>query len=408
MAWTNLSLCEKDFKNMIYNKLHRTLLLLLPIVALSGCATTPGWMMRDGPSSNDITDLAVKPNAPVLLLPIDAQINQMLAVAQKHDNFALGLSAAPKPNYVIGPGDELNVSVWEAPPPVLFTSGLASVTGGMGSSAGNVTFPAQRVSSDGTISIPFAGTIKVAGLSPQQVAARIRKALKGLANDPQVLVQVPSNASAMVTVVGDVQQSIRMPLTAAGLRLLDALAAAGGTKDPVDKETVQITRGKEVLSVPLRKVIDNPTQNVALAPNDVITVLNKPMSLTVLGAVAKNDELNFEAQGISLAQALGRAGGLLDNRANARAVFVFRFEQPGVLGKLAKSAPHLQNGDVPVVYQLNLMNPAALLMAQNFPMKNKDVLYVANAPAAEFQKFLTIITSSIYSVDRVVNISAGN
>jgi polysaccharide export outer membrane protein len=54
------------------------------------------------------------------------------------------------------------------------------------------------------------------------------------------------------------------------------------------------------------------------------------------------------------------------------------------------------------------MNPAALLMAQNFPMKNKDVLYVANAPAAEFQKFLTIITSSIYSVDRVVNISAGN
>ncbi|WP_298219764.1 polysaccharide biosynthesis/export family protein [Halothiobacillus sp.] len=348
-----------------------------------------------------------QPNAPILLLPIDAQINQMLAVAQKHDNFALGLTPAPRPNYVIGPGDELNVAVWEAPPPVLFTSGLASVTGGMSSSAGNVTFPSQRVSADGTISIPFAGTIKVAGYSPQQVSARIRKALKGLANDPQVLVQVPSNASAMVTVVGDVQQSIRMPLTAAGLHLLDALAAAGGARDPVDKETVQITRGKEVLSVPLRQVIDNPTQNIALAPNDVITVLNKPMSLTVLGAVAKNDELNFEAQGISLAQALGRAGGLLDNRADARAVFVFRFEQPSVLGKYAKHAPHLENGEVPVVYQLNLIDPAALLMAQNFPMKNKDVLYVANAPAAEFQKFLTIITSSIYSIDRVVAVSAG-
>lgn len=385
----------------------RFLIPFVFVVSATGCVNTPGWMMRDGPSSATITELKNEANAPVLLLPIDAQINQMLAVAQKHDSFALGLPSAPHPNYLIGPGDAVSVTIWEAPPPVLFSPGLASVARGSVAAPGTTTFPEQMVSASGMITIPFVGAIHVAGMTPLQVGSLIHKRLTGIANDPQVLVRVPSNASAKVTVVGDVQQSIRMPLTAAGEHLLDALAAAGGTKDPVEKETIQITRGKQVLSVPLRRVIDDPQQNIALAPNDVITVLNKPLSLTVLGAVAKNDELNFEAQGISLAQALGRAGGLLDNRSDARAVFIFRFEKPSVLGDLAKGAPHVGDGDVPVVYQLDLLNPAALLVAQNFPMKNKDVLYVANAPAAEFQKFLSMLTSSIYSIDRVVSISSG-
>lgn len=381
--------------------IYRSVVIVFLASSVTGCAT--GWLAHSGPAGEAVTELKEQANPPILLVPIDAQSNQLLASAQKTDSFATGLRLAPKPEYLIGPGDAVGVSIWEAPPSVLFAPGLASVNNGTASSAGSVTFPSQLVSADGSISIPFAGSVQVAGLSAAKAGALIRKRLTGLANDPQVLVQVPNNANAAVTVVGDVQKSLRFPLSAAGERLLDALAAAGGTKDAVDKETIQVTRGKDVLSLPLRKVIDNPHQNIALAPNDVITLLNKPLSLTVLGAVAKNDEMNFEAQGISLAQALGRAGGLLDNRADARAVFIFRFEKPDNLGSLAKNAPRVENGDVPVIYQLDLLNPSSLLIAQGFPMKHKDVLYVANAPAAEFQKFLTILTSSVYSVYTVVN-----
>jgi polysaccharide biosynthesis/export protein len=136
----------------------------------------------------------------------------------------------------------------------------------------------------------------------------------------------------------------------------------------------------------------------------VITALFQPLSFTVLGATGKNEEVNFEAQGITLAQALARAGGLQDVRADARAVFIFRFEDRKALNwpKPPKVTPE---GKVPVIYQVNLKDPANFFMAQNFPVDNKDVLYVSNAPAAEFQKFLNMVASSVFILRSVVPVS---
>jgi polysaccharide export outer membrane protein len=213
--------------------------------------------------------------------------------------------------------------------------------------------------------------------------------------------------SSNVTVVGEVVQSLRLPLTARGERLLDAIAAAGGVRQPIpiSKVTVQVTRGDTVQSLPLEKVIQNPKENVPLAPGDVVTVLFQPLSFAVLGATGKNEEINFEAQGISLAQGLARAGGLQDTRADARGVFLFRFEDPQAVGPEVAAGPVTPDGKVPVVYRLDLRDPASFLVAQNFPVRNKDVVYVANAPGAELQKFLNILTSSIYSVSSLVNLT---
>ena len=122
-----------------------------------------------------------------------------------------------------------------------------------------------------------------------------------------------------------------MPLTAKGERLLDALAAAGGVRQPVNKMTLQVSRSGQVQAMALDAIIRDPKQNIVLQPGDVITSFFQPLSFTVLGATGKNEEINFEAQGISIAQALARAGGLQDVRADARGVFLFRFESPDVL-----------------------------------------------------------------------------
>jgi polysaccharide export outer membrane protein len=63
------------------------------------------------------------------------------------------------------------------------------------------------------------------------------------------------------------------------------------------------------------------------------------------------------------------------------------------------------DGRAPVVYRLDLKNPASLLVAQNFPIRNKDVVYVANAPAAELQKFMNIVTSSVFSAANLINLT---
>ena len=258
------------------------------------------------------------------------------------------------------------------------------------------TFPEQTVDANGYISVPFAGRIRAAGLSPQAVEAEVVKRLLGKANQPEVLVRITRNASSTVTVVGEFASSVRMPLTASGERLLDAVAAAGGVRQPVSKMTLQVTRGADFHVMPLDLVIRDPRQNVPLMAGDVITALFQPLSFTALGATGKNEEINFEAQGITLAQALARAGGLIDSRSSPQGVFIFRLEPQGALDWPRTPVATTPEGLVPVVYRVDLRNPNSFFVMQSFPISNKDVLYVSNAPAAELQKFLNLVFSVAY------------
>jgi polysaccharide export outer membrane protein len=304
----------------------------------------------------------------------------------------------------VGPGDVLEVSIWEAPPATLF--GSTAVDPRVGLTTTRVTsFPEQMVSHEGTINIPFAGAILVTGMSPQKIETEVAKRLAGKANQPQVLVRVTRNTTSNVTVVGEVGQSARFPLTALGERLLDIIAAAGGVRQPVGKITVQLTRQNLVQSMPLDSIILDPKQNIILQPGDVITALHQPLSFTALGATGKNEEIYFEAQGISLAQALARSGGLQDQRSDAKGVFIFRFEEPLVLGVAGENPPLTPDGKVPVIYRVDLKDPRSFFLAQGFPVRNKDVIYVANAPAAELQKFLNILTSVVFTASGLGNLT---
>lgn len=381
------------------------LLTLLTVSALSGCASYPDWLPSSGPSTAQVQDAPKTQNdTGIQVVDVNDAVARKLLASQKQSLFSETFKASGHSAYVIGAGDVIEVSIWEAPPAALFGSGLMDPRTGPATT--RVTaFPEQMVNSDGTINVPFAGQIPAGGRNPQQIEAEIVRRLKGKANQPQVLVRVIRNNTANVTVVGEVSSSTRMPLTARGERLLDALAAAGGVRQPVNKMTLQLTRGNQVQALPLDTIIRDPMQNIVLQPGDVITSLFQPLSFTVLGATGKNEEMNFEAQGISLAQALARAGGLQDTRADAQGVFIFRFESPTTLDLAGKTPTMTPEGKIPVIYRVNLKDPATFFVAQSFPIQNKDVLYVSNAPAAELQKFLNIVVSALYPVANVISVT---
>jgi polysaccharide export outer membrane protein len=207
----------------------------------------------------------------------------------------------------------------------------------------------------------------------------------------------------MVTVVGDVASNIRLSLSSKGDRLLDAVASAGGSKHPVNKLIVRITRGDVVVAMPLESVIKDPRQNIRLQANDVITLLFQPYSFTVLGATKKNDEMPFEGTGLTLSQALGRMGGLEDQRANAKGVFIFRFEDPSIFANSVNAVQTTKDGKVPVIYRVNLKDPKTLFVAQSFPIKDQDVIYVSNAPLADFSKFLQAVSQIVYPIATIQN-----
>lgn len=371
----------------------RAVVPLLTLLLLTGCATYPGWLSAPGPSREQVQE---KRDAQgingIQLVDVTDAVTRKLLSNRKQSLFSETFATTPQPGYVIGAGDVIEVSVWEAPPAMLF--GSAAVDPRMAPSTAKVTtFTEQMVSSEGSINIPFAGHVSVAGHNPQWIEEEIAQRLKAKANQPQVLVRVIRNATATVTVIGEVTTSARMPLTARGEKLLDALAISGGVRQPVNKMTLQLTRGSQVQALPLDMIIRDPKQNIVLQPGDVITALYQSLSFTVLGATGKNDEVNFEAQGISLAQALARAGGLNDLRADVRGVFIFRFEDAAALDwpSPPKTTP---DGKVPVIYQIDLRDPATFFVAQSFPVQNRDVLYVSNAPSAELQKFINLVMSA--------------
>jgi polysaccharide export outer membrane protein len=390
---------------------RRLIALACAVLALAGCSTMSS-LPRSGPSEQEVRAAAAPETAGIVLVDLSEALVQRARELARVPLFSDHFGAAAAPRFTVGAGDVLEIALWEAPPAALFGNGTMDTRGLASGAARMSSLPEQIVGSSGTINMPFAGSIVAAGRTTQQIEEEIARRLKAKANDPQVLVRVVRNASSTVTIVGEVTNSTRMPLSPRGERLLDALAAAGGTRHPIGKVTVQLTRevsenGRRttrVLSLPLDRVVTDPAQNVLLQPGDVVTLLFQSNSLTLLGATTRNEELNFEAQGISLAQALGRAGGLQDQRSNPEGVFIFRFEDPAVLA-LPTPARTTADGRVPVIYKVNLRDPATFFMAQGFPMRNQDILYVANAPAAELQKFLNIVSSVIVPAVTIRSVS---
>lgn len=382
---------------------HAKRLFLFPLAvaaALSGCQQLPA----SGPSAETITENSARGGAgSVQVVDVDAGIVRQLSLTQRQQLFSETLGHRPTGAIPIGHGDTVEVSIWEAPPATLF--GAGSIDPRAPSTVRSTTLPEQNVDHEGFINVPFAGRVAAAGLSPAVVEAEIVRRLRGKANQPEVLVRVMRNASARVTVVGEVTTSTRMPLTASGERLLDALAAAGGVRQPVGKTTVQVTRGQTLQSLPLERVIRDPMQNVPLQAGDVVTALFQPFSFIALGATGKNDEVAFEGQGITLAQALARAGGLQDSRSDAQGVFVFRLEREKALDWPRKPVATTPDGRVPVVYRIDLRDPNSFFLMQSFAIADKDVLYVSNAPAAELQKFLNLVFSIAYPVLNTIQLT---
>lgn len=390
---------RKQKKPSMFRYLSTVTAMAVGAASLQGCASN-NFMGGDGPSLSKIKATATAQKRTALLVGVDGTLARKLESAEKPDGFISTFGEGRAFGSVIGAGDVLQVTLFESPPALLFGNGTTLVQGS-GSGQRGMTLPDIEVDTLGRISIPFAGTLDVQGKTPQLVAREIAARLRGKANQPQAVVTI-RNAASVVTVVGQVRSSTRMPLTFKGERILDAIAAAGGTSEPVDKVSLQLTRDGHSALMPFDEVIASPGENIFLKAGDVLTVSYQPKSFTVLGATGRNDEIKFEARGITLAQALGRIGGLRDDQANPGGVFIFRLEDAKTLSSALPgtdlSGLTDADGKVPVIYRADLRDPITFFSAQHFAMRDRDIVYVTNALVSDLQKFVNIIGAAIYPV----------
>jgi len=253
--------------------------------------------------------------------------------------------------------------------------------------------PDQQVASDGAISIPYAGRIVVAHRTPSEVQHAIEQRLGPKALDPRALVIIKRSAANSVSVAGEAIGGKRVPLSPGGDRLLQVIAAAGELKVPVHDTFVQLSRGGVTASLPLATLVADPGQDIYAEPGDVVTLVRRPQTFSVFGATGKNAAINFTTDRLSLTEALAKAGGLLDDRADPRAVFLFRYEPVSLVEALAQPiATGARDGLSPIVYRLDLKEARSYLLARRFPVHDKDIIFVANAEIMPIYRFFQALS----------------
>lgn len=355
---------------------------------IAGCSALP----TAGPTASDVISQVAQGNQPRFDL-VDVDDNVVAALAREpHESFHVrfkkyGLPPQPK----IGIGDSVVVSIWEAASGGLFS---AAPTDHVSTGSRSVTIPEQIVGRDGGISVPFAGRVPAAGRLPVEVQRAIEQRLADKAIEPQAIVTVTKSLSNSVTVTGEVVHGERVPLSLKGDRLLDVIAAVGGAKAPVYETFVRLSRGGVTATIPMEALVSDPAENIYAQPGDVLTLVRLPQSFTAFGATGTNSQISFTSEKMTLVEALGKAGGLQDLRSDPAGVFLFRFEPANVVAALGR--PQLgigPNGDIPVVYRLDLRQARSYFLAQRFPLRDKDIIYVANADLNELQKFFTLLNT---------------
>lgn len=372
-----------------FSRLHFLLIIIAIIEA--GCGSLPS----DGPSSGDIRDeyQATSKPLPFELVDLTATVIETL---KNRPNASLAISFGdyrPAPDITIGRGDGVTVNIWETGSDTLFSSTSAPAMAGPAMVGGRGTLiPEQTVGSDGGISVPFAGRVSVAGHTTLEVQQAIEQALAGKAQKPQVLVNISRPQSSTVTVVGDGAASARVPISIGGERLLDVLAAAGGPRAPTYESWVQLTRNEASVTLPLARILNDPKENIYLRPADDLVVLRQPQTFTAFGATGRSTQINFDASHLSLIEAVAKSGGLLDSRANPRGVYLFRYEPQTVAEHLSTaSQAQTDSGPVAVIYRLDLTKAGSYFLAQNFDLRDHDVLFVSSASFNQLQKFLNLL-----------------
>ena len=354
--------------------------------ATGGC-----FLPSQGPNSLEVVspspaDPSRIPYLVVDLTPSVAALMHPGAVDTLYGSF--GLQKAPAPTIQLGVGDIVNVTIFEA------ASGGLFIPSEAGARAGNfVALPAQEVDKNGTITVPYAGQVPAVGRSPAQVASTIVERLKNRAIEPQAVVSLQESRAAQVSVTGEVNTSIRFPLTKSGDRVLDAIARAGGPKYQAFESYVTLQRGNQRARAYLNTIVQNPEENVYLRPGDTIIVARQFRSFMALGATGLNGQINFDNETLTLSQAMGKSGGILDSRGDPSQIFIYRVEPKGEVAKMGYDVSRFVS-HVPIIYRLNMRQPDGFFLAERFPVRDKDVLFVSNAQSVELTKLLNVIDLS--------------
>ncbi len=377
--------------------LRQALRVLLAVSAVglsSGCAMMPST----GPAEFDVDVMGSKnvPYALVNLTPETVSIVSHYEPRGLAGAFPVAAKQKGPARLVFGIGDVVTVTIFEAAAGGLFIPTEAGVRPG-----NFVTIPDQTVDNDGNISVPYAGLVKAAGRTNGEIQQDIVARIKNRAIEPQVVVALSQQRTSLVSVFGEVNTPVRYPAAASGAqdRITDAITRAGGIKAQGYETWVMVQRGDLRATVPFANLVYEPSNNIFVQPGDRIYVYREQQKFLAFGAAGQQGELNFDAWRINLAEAVGKAGGLVDVQADPGRVYLYRLEPRELAELLGIDVSPFKGELIPVIFSISFRDPGGYFLATNFQIRNQDVLFIANSPSVDVSKFLNYLNIMMNTVN---------
>ena len=348
------------------------------VLALVSCG-----LPRSGPNKREIFSSSVQRQGDAFVVTVNERVIQATSVTR-----AVGFSQSFQKKSritsdLIRPGDRLNLTIWEvADVPLL---------AGVGQNA--TVLADVQVDGSGHIFVPYAGRIRAAGNTPDQLRKILTTKLDAQTPDPQVAVTRVAGDGASISVMGGVGAQGVYPIEGATRTLTAMLARAGGVAIAPEVAQIKLTRGSETGVVWLQDLYSNPKFDIALRPGDRVLVEADSRAFTALGATGSQTRIPFDTQKLSVIEAIAQVGGLSSTLADPTGVFVFR-DEPPELANLVLGRNDL-TGFQRFVYVLDLTEPSGMFRARDFLVRDGDTVYVTEAPFVQWNKTLSVLSSGV-------------
>lgn len=358
-------------------RVTRILAVAVLVSAVGACG-----LPRSGPNKSQLLNISDTKRETELVL-VDERVTRLVAFAPDTDIPDDLLRASSATSDPIVPGDTLSFTIFEN-----VDEGVLSRGNG-----GASTLNSIQVDEAGFIFIPYAGRIRAAGNTTEGLRRILTEKLGSLTPEPQVLVQRAAGDGATVSILGDgVASQGVYPITRSSRRLMEMLATAGGITAPSEVTQITVLRNQLKGEIWFDDVYEHPEYDIALRAGDRVSVKRDPRMFTVLGATGTQANVPFGMRELSALQAIAQARGLDSRTADPTGLFVIRDQEAEIANKVLGRNDLV--GEQSIIYVLNLTEPDGIPLARDFDIRDRDTIYVTEAPFTQWTKTLNAITGT--------------